>query len=652
MPKLIAGYNASNYDQDRTLGDPDGAGWYDATGQSFTTPNDGVSYVLNSCKFYLKKVGSPTGNATAYLRTHSGTYGTSSLPTGAVLATSDVLDVSTLTTSYALVEINFSGANQYTMAPNTQYIIEIFYEGGTYPGTLISVGRDGSSPAHSGNAYDHENAGYTARAADTCFSVFSTTEVPTTHSIDLETGSSQYLTATDSVSLSPTGDATFEKWVNAESLVNDEMTLFYKDDSAGTGYVYRLVIMPYDTTNDWTILCQIKGTGGTSTGAGTIYDLGFDVGTPHHIAATFNASTKHVSLYYDGRLISNNKSNAENATTITDSTGILYIGADTQVPPSRRWDGLLNEGRIWGVVRTAAQINENMYKKLSGDEFGLLAYWKLNNDLTDSTLNENTLTGVNSPTFSTTVPFGYSPTRIGTDTVTAVGSLTGLTQMTVPHTVPVGGLNKRLVVEAGWNDNSKNITGITWNGVALTQDFHRDVTQRQDLDVYSLANPDTGTHDIVVTFAGTGGTAGRVVAFTLQDCAQSSPTDGTNSAGVSSTAANASVTGSVNGDYYLVFAVQNGGSAYVDDGAQARIGTLTGWSGSDNYVISELIKQSAGAQSMGYTWTTSGGTDLGVVTYKYAPPTSLKLIKGLAYGSVKTKKGLAIASVKTIKGLS
>ena len=54
------------------------------TGQSFT----GNGGTLDSCVFELGKSGSPTGNAVAKIYNHTGTYGTSSKPTGAALATS------------------------------------------------------------------------------------------------------------------------------------------------------------------------------------------------------------------------------------------------------------------------------------------------------------------------------------------------------------------------------------------------------------------------------------------------------------------------------------------------------------------------------------------------------------------------------------
>src|SRR3990170_1331257 len=79
----------------------------DATkiGQSF---NASFGATLNTCQFYLKKTGSPTGNAVAKLYAHSGTYGTSSIATGAALATSGTLNVATLTTSAVLKTFTFA----------------------------------------------------------------------------------------------------------------------------------------------------------------------------------------------------------------------------------------------------------------------------------------------------------------------------------------------------------------------------------------------------------------------------------------------------------------------------------------------------------------------------------------------------------------
>lgn len=147
---LIDSYSESNYDSDGTLSSDSGSS---GKGQSFA----GVAGKIISAKFYLYKVGTPTGNAVAKLYAISGTHGSTAVPSGSALATSDNLDVSTLGTSMALATFNFTGANQYTMSAGTNYIIAIEYSGsgGT---NNIRVGLDVSSPSHAGNYCSATNA--------------------------------------------------------------------------------------------------------------------------------------------------------------------------------------------------------------------------------------------------------------------------------------------------------------------------------------------------------------------------------------------------------------------------------------------------------------------------------------------------------------
>lgn len=102
-------------------------GGFQMSGQSFT----GDGNVLSSCKFYLQKVtGSPTGNATATIYAHTGTFGTDGIPTGAALATSGTFDVSTLTSTAELVTFTFTGAEKITLVDGTNYFVILEYPGG------------------------------------------------------------------------------------------------------------------------------------------------------------------------------------------------------------------------------------------------------------------------------------------------------------------------------------------------------------------------------------------------------------------------------------------------------------------------------------------------------------------------------------------
>lgn len=113
-------------------------------GQSFTGNGD----YLTKATFYLNKFGSPTGFARAHVYAHSGTFGTSSIATGNPLASSDFLDVSTLTGSLVLTDFLFDGTVQ--MINTTKYVITIEYnQGGA--SNFIRAGADNSSPTHGGN---------------------------------------------------------------------------------------------------------------------------------------------------------------------------------------------------------------------------------------------------------------------------------------------------------------------------------------------------------------------------------------------------------------------------------------------------------------------------------------------------------------------
>ena len=117
-------------------------------GQSFFNQNN---CILDSVKFDLKKTGAPTGNLTAKIFAHTGTYGTTSNKTGSVLATSDNFDVSTTGAAYALATFQFSGANKITLAANTNYVVLV---DGLNTFTAIKcpiASGDSSAPSHGGN---------------------------------------------------------------------------------------------------------------------------------------------------------------------------------------------------------------------------------------------------------------------------------------------------------------------------------------------------------------------------------------------------------------------------------------------------------------------------------------------------------------------
>ena len=132
--------------------------------------------VLTRVRFDLKATGSPTGNMVAKLYAHSGTYGTSSVPTGAALATSEVIPASRLrTAAYDEIEFVFNGDQQIVLSAATNYVIALVYSAGDGSNYINVAATEATS--HGGNRSDYI-AGWTADATDDLlFQLFSSFEL-------------------------------------------------------------------------------------------------------------------------------------------------------------------------------------------------------------------------------------------------------------------------------------------------------------------------------------------------------------------------------------------------------------------------------------------------------------------------------------------
>jgi len=90
-----------------------------------------------------------------------------------------------------------------------------------------------------------------------------------------------------------------------------------------------------------------------------------------HVAVTRKKSTGEVQLFVNGTMEGSSTyaqvSSLSAATTMT-------IGGNTI--DGHYFNGDLDEVRIWNVVRAPGDIMSNMYKKLAGNEAGLVGYYK------------------------------------------------------------------------------------------------------------------------------------------------------------------------------------------------------------------------------------------------------------------------------------
>lgn len=216
-----------------------------------------------------------------------------------------------------------------------------------------------------------------------------------THSADLERGSDQYFTRADTASLSITGNGTWEAWVKIEDL-SIRCPLFYKFQDTGAQKSYFFEIKTDGRTS---VGISSDGSAYTAVNIGTAGD--FTTGVWTHIAFVYTAASGKVEVFKNGVSIG---SNSTLPTAIFNSTETFVIGRDTFY--STNYDGMIDEVRVWNTTRTGANILADYQTQLTGSEKNLQAYWKLDNALTDSTANANTLTNVNTAIFTSDVPFG------------------------------------------------------------------------------------------------------------------------------------------------------------------------------------------------------------------------------------------------------
>jgi hypothetical protein len=149
-------YSESNYDSDLALN-----GTNNAAGQEIT----GDGNVLSRARFYLQRVGTLTGNVVA--KVYASDLGSPAAPTGAVLATSETVAASGLSTSYALVDFEFE--DEFTLVNTTKYFIVVEYTSGD-GSNYINVGYDNSTPGHGGNGAVYTTS-WTGQTYDFCFYV-------------------------------------------------------------------------------------------------------------------------------------------------------------------------------------------------------------------------------------------------------------------------------------------------------------------------------------------------------------------------------------------------------------------------------------------------------------------------------------------------
>lgn len=170
---------------------------------------------------------------------------------------------------------------------------------------------------------------------------------------------------------------TLEAWIYADAWKANSWqgTIIGKDQTNQSGYVFRV-------GNNG----QLSFTVGVGGGVWTelVSTPIMKANTWHHIAGVMDNGT--LRIYIDGVAVGTQASNP-----IANSTNPVLIGESAGYP-GRAFDGKIDEVRIWNVVRTPAEIANNMTVDLPSSTPNLLAYLKMD------TITNNTTPNLSSPT--------------------------------------------------------------------------------------------------------------------------------------------------------------------------------------------------------------------------------------------------------------
>lgn len=231
-----------------------------------------------------------------------------------------------------------------------------------------------------------------------------------TRSLDLEASSTQYLAITDAsqTGLDITGNMTIEAWVNLESQPGTDVAYYiaakFKGSTDNRSYYFAY----QDTSGTKRLALDVCSDGSAANNSSGSYDVTLSLSTWTHVTASYTAASGQVIFTVNGAAVG---TATGLKTSIFNGTAPFTVG---RIEDSTDYgDMLTDELRVWNTNKSSTEISSNYRRQLSGSETNLQAYWRFNNSYEDQTSNNNDLTAINSPVFSTSVPFRGTGASMG-----------------------------------------------------------------------------------------------------------------------------------------------------------------------------------------------------------------------------------------------
>ena len=160
------------------------------------------------------------------------------------------------------------------------------------------------------------------------------------------------------------GSLTAECWVEVEDPAHADGLVECADGDFSNGWRLRHVA-------GGSFLFAIAGATATRTATGGPAP---SAGGWHHVAGVWDAALGEARLYVDGAL---------SATDVLGTTGAVTPAAALFLGKSGTTflKGSLDEVRVWSLARTESEIRRDMYRRLTGGEPLLRAYWRIDDNI-------------------------------------------------------------------------------------------------------------------------------------------------------------------------------------------------------------------------------------------------------------------------------
>lgn len=253
-----------------------------------------------------------------------------------------------------------------------------------------------------------------------------------TASIQILASSQQFISAGNPTILSLLqSDCTIEAWVKPYNF-NQAATIVSKDFNGRGGAGNREFTMFIETNRNIQFLVIGNGFNQQVPVRSTTL---LNTNNWTHVTIVHQNSNHQIWIYINGQL---DTTQLLGITPYGVTNAFLQIGTtDTTYSGnySNGYTGLIDEVRLWNIQRAQSDIQTNYQRELAGNEFGLLFYWKMNNNINNSVQGSN-LTSYSGgvPVFFTDVPFADTTTTSTSTSTTTTSTSTTTTSTTTTST--------------------------------------------------------------------------------------------------------------------------------------------------------------------------------------------------------------------------